>query len=44
VNDYDLLEYRRIVKVENIGNFMITDIEIDNDGMQESKKITCQSY
>lgn len=40
---YDWLEYRRLVFVENIGNFMITDIEIDNDGIIEKKNVTCKS-
>lgn len=40
---YDYLEYRRLVCVENIGNFMITKIEIKNDGLMEIKEVTCQS-
>ncbi len=40
---YDSLLYRRLVCVENIGNFMITKIEISNDGMVETKNVTCQS-
>jgi hypothetical protein len=44
LNDYyDLLEYRRIVVIEGIGNFMIVGMEISNDGTTPIKKITCQS-
>ena len=40
---YDSLEYRRLVFVEGVANFMITDVKIDNNGGVEQKKITCQS-
>jgi hypothetical protein len=40
---YDWLQYRRLVLVEGIGNFMITGISVENDGLIELKKVTCQS-
>jgi hypothetical protein len=40
---YDWLQYRRLVLVEGIGTFMITAISIENDGLLEVKKVTCQS-
>lgn len=40
---YNYLQYRRLIAVENIGNFMITEIEISNDGVSEIKEITCKS-
>lgn len=40
---YDYLEYRRLVYVDTIGTFMITEVEIENDGLVERKSITCQS-
>ena len=40
---YDSLEYRRLVFVAGVANFMITDVKIENNGGVEQKKITCQS-
>jgi hypothetical protein len=40
---YDSLDYRRVILVENIGNFMITQIIIENNGVLEEKKIVAQS-
>lgn len=40
---YDLLDYRRLIDVEDLGVFMITDIEIENDGITEYKSIVCKS-
>jgi len=40
---YDSLEYRRLVFVDGVANFMITDVKIENNGGVEQKKITCQS-
>jgi hypothetical protein len=40
---YDSLQYRRLVYVDDIATFMITDIEVDNNGKYELKKVTCQS-
>lgn len=43
VDYYDSIDYRRLVNIENIGVFMVTQMELDNDGISEIKKITCQS-
>ena len=40
---YDLLEYRRIVSIDGVANFMITQISEENDGIVHDKKIQCQS-
>ncbi len=40
---YDLLDYRRLVDIENLAVFMITDKEIKSDGIAEYKVITCKS-
>ena len=40
---YNYLEFRRLVYVTGIANFMITDVQIENDGLIELKKITCKS-
>src|SRR5512137_3170562 len=37
---YDWLQYRRLVNVEGIGVFMITNIETTNDGAIEIKNVT----
>lgn len=39
---YDLVQTKRLVKIENIGTFIITNVEIDNDGAQETKNVTCK--
>lgn len=43
VDYYDWLEYRRLIYVDGVATFMITDVEVDNNGIYEIKKITCQS-
>ena len=40
---YNYLQYRRLINVENIGNFMITEVKISNDGINEIKEVTCKS-
>lgn len=40
---FDFLEYRRLIIVENVGNFMITNVETKDDGIVETKEITCKS-
>jgi len=40
---YDLLNYRRLIHIEEFGYFMITGIENESDGIQDIKKITAQS-
>ena len=40
---YDFLAYRRIIKVGDIANFMITDIDEDTDGINQYKTVTCES-
>lgn len=40
---YASLEYRRLIYIENIGYFMITEIDKINDGIMETKAIKCQS-
>jgi len=40
---YDLLEYRRLVMIENLGYYMITGVETNDDGIVKEKKITCNS-
>jgi hypothetical protein len=40
---FELLDYRRLVYIEDIGYFMITQIDQDNDGVIETKKITAKS-
>jgi len=43
VDYYNYLQYKRIVNVDGIGNFMITAVDVTNDGIVEIKKITCKS-
>jgi hypothetical protein len=40
---YSSLQYRRIVSIPNIMNFMITGIEETDDGIEKYKEVTCQS-
>jgi len=40
---YSSLTYRRIISIENVGYFMITEIDEDADGMIATKRITAQS-
>jgi hypothetical protein len=40
---YDSLDYRRIINIPGVANFMITQMEISDDGINQTKKITCQS-
>lgn len=40
---YDYITYRRLVYLENIGYFMITDVKETNDGIMKYKEVTCQS-
>jgi hypothetical protein len=40
---YDLLEYRRLIYVENFGYYMITGVETNDDGIVKEKLITCNS-
>jgi hypothetical protein len=40
---YSSLQYRRIVSIPNVMNFMITGIEESDDGIEKYKEITCQS-
>lgn len=39
---YDLVKTRRIIKLEEVGQFIITKVEIQSDGITESKKVTCK--
>lgn len=39
---YDLVQTKRLVKIDNIGAFIITSVEIDNDGAEEIKSVTCK--
>ena len=39
---YDFIKTRRIIKLEDIGQFLITKVEIDSDGITEIKKVTCK--
>jgi len=43
IDYYNFLEYRRLVNVENIGVFMITDISTEGEGIKETKSIVCKS-
>lgn len=40
---YEYLEYRRVVSIDGFGNFMITTIDEEGDGLNQKKVITCQS-
>jgi len=40
---YDHLRHKRLVYVENIGYFMITDVSEKGDGVEKYKEIKCQS-
>jgi hypothetical protein len=40
---YDSIEYRRLVYLEDIGYFMITQVDENNDGIIREKEVTCQS-
>jgi len=40
---FDLLDYRRIVYIEDIGNFMIVEIAENDDGIIHTKSITAKS-
>ncbi|MCK9436691.1 MAG: phage tail protein [Synergistaceae bacterium] len=40
---YDLIDFKRLVLVSGIGNFVITNVIKDNDGVKEAKKVTCLS-
>lgn len=39
---YDMVVARRVVKLEDIGQFLITKVEVDSDGTEEIKKVTCK--
>lgn len=39
---YDYLITRRYVEIENVGRFIITAIETENDGTSEYKSVTCK--
>lgn len=39
---YDLVQTKRLVKIDNIGVFVITNVEIDNDGVVETKTVSCK--
>ena len=40
---YDSLEYKRLIFIENVGYFVISEIEKNNDGKVKSKSITAKS-
>ena len=40
---YDYLVHRRLVKVEDIGYFMITGVSEEGDGITKYKEVKCQS-
>lgn len=40
---FEYLDYRRVVRVDGIGNFMIVQKRDDNDGVVRTRSITCQS-
>ena len=39
---YDLIKTKRIIKVEDFGQFIITNVEISSDGITEVKQVTCK--
>lgn len=39
---YDLIRTRRIIKLQDVGQFLISKIEIESDGVTEVKKVTCK--
>ena len=43
VEYYDYLEYRRLIYLEGLGYFMITEPEKEGDGIVETKTITAES-
>lgn len=44
VNYYDLVSYNRLIKLDNIGVFVIKDITIESSGKNEIKKIKAYSF
>ena len=40
---YDALQYRRLIYLEDLGYFMITEIDIEGDGVNTTKAITAES-
>lgn len=43
VDYYDYLQHKRLVLVDGIGEFVITDIQITDNGIVKIKNITCES-
>ena len=43
VDFYDSIQYRRLVLVNGIANFMITSVNIENNGLVETKTVGCKS-
>lgn len=39
---YNLLETRRVISLEGIGQFIITTVETETDGIEEYKTVTCK--
>ena len=39
---YDLIRTYRIIKLLDVGQFLITKVEIESDGVTEVKKVTCK--
>lgn len=39
---YDVIKTRRVIKLEDVGQFLITKVEVENDGIVEVKKVTCK--
>ena len=39
---YDVIKTRRVIKLEDVGQFLITKVEVENDGVVEIKKVTCK--
>lgn len=39
---YDFIKTRRIIKLEDVGQFIITQVEVQSDGVTETKSVTCK--
>ena len=39
---YNLLETRRVISLEGIGQFIITKVDTETDGIEEYKSVTCK--
>jgi len=41
---YDYLQQRRVIKIDNVGLFLITKVTEETDGVMVYKNVECQSY